>query len=112
MGVSEVTFFAFLKRYEKAREIWDLNQHHGRASLRRMQFKAAEQGNATMQIWLGKQYLDQKDHRQLEVGQAGAFDQMGKDELIEHIRREAAELGVSYEEITDTRGAGKARPLN
>jgi hypothetical protein len=30
----------------------------GRASLRRMQFKIAEQGNPTMLIWLGKQYLD------------------------------------------------------
>lgn len=30
-------------------------------SLRRLQLRAAEQGNATMLIWLGKQYLDQSD---------------------------------------------------
>ena len=33
----------------------------GRASLRRRQFKAADDGNVTMLIWLGKQYLAQTD---------------------------------------------------
>jgi len=33
----------------------------GKQSLKRMQYKLAEEGNATMQIWLGKQYLGQKD---------------------------------------------------
>ena len=33
----------------------------GKASLRRRQFKTAEDGNVTMQIWLGKQYLGQAD---------------------------------------------------
>lgn len=33
----------------------------GRASLRREQFKTALNGNATMQIWLGKQYLGQTE---------------------------------------------------
>ena len=32
-----------------------------KASLRRMQYKAAEGGNVTAQIWLGKQILGQKD---------------------------------------------------
>lgn len=33
----------------------------GKASLRRRQFEVAESGNATMLIWLGKQYLGQTD---------------------------------------------------
>ena len=33
----------------------------GKMSLRRQQFKSAEAGNVTMQIWLGKQYLEQTD---------------------------------------------------
>ena len=33
----------------------------GKASLRRMQWKSAEGGNTTMQIWLGKQHLGQTD---------------------------------------------------
>ena len=39
---------------EKGRE-------NSRSSLRRMQYKAAEAGNITMMIWLGKQMLGQKD---------------------------------------------------
>ena len=33
----------------------------GKISLRRMQYKSAEAGNVTMQIWLGKQYLGQHE---------------------------------------------------
>ena len=39
----------------------------GKASLRRRQFKTAEEGNPTMQIWLGKQYLGQKDKQETEM---------------------------------------------
>jgi len=34
---------------------------NGKASLRRRQYKLAEDGNATMLIWLGKQWLGQKE---------------------------------------------------
>ena len=33
----------------------------GRISLRRAQFEKALSGNVVMQIWLGKQHLDQKE---------------------------------------------------
>lgn len=33
----------------------------GRMSLRRKQWQAVENGNTTMLVWLGKQYLRQKD---------------------------------------------------
>lgn len=33
----------------------------GKASLRRMQYLKAKEGNVTMLIWLGKQLLDQRD---------------------------------------------------
>ena len=33
--------------------------------LRQLQWKSAEAGNVTMQIWLGKQYLDQRDKQEL-----------------------------------------------
>src|SRR5579862_7473727 len=42
----------------------------GRISLRRSQFKAVEQGNPTMQIWLGKQYLGQTDEVQHHISGA------------------------------------------
>lgn len=34
---------------------------HGRRSLRRAQFEQATNGNVTMLIWMGKQYLGQSD---------------------------------------------------
>lgn len=37
----------------------DIYRAHGRASLRRKQFKVAMTGNVTMLRWLGIQYLDQ-----------------------------------------------------
>lgn len=40
---------------------WERGRENGKASLRRMQFESAQKGNITMQIWLGKQYLGQKD---------------------------------------------------
>lgn len=41
-------------------------QEKGKASLRRTQFKLAEK-NASMAIWLGKQYLQQKDEVSAEI---------------------------------------------
>jgi len=38
----------------------------GKVALRRAQWQLAQDGNATMQIWLGKQYLNQKDKSALE----------------------------------------------
>jgi len=41
-------------------DVFKEKRQGGKASLRRMQWKLAEK-NATMGIWLGKQYLGQKD---------------------------------------------------
>ena len=41
-------------------EVFKEKRQGGKASLRRMQWKLAEK-NATMGIWLGKQFLGQKD---------------------------------------------------
>ena len=43
-------------------------QSRGKASLRSWQFAAAKNGNVTMQIWLGKNDLDQKDRVETEQG--------------------------------------------
>lgn len=45
---------------KKFSQVFAEKRQGGKASLRRMQWKQAEK-NATMAIWLGKQYLDQKD---------------------------------------------------
>lgn len=43
-------------------------REHGRRSLRRRQYKSAvTDGNVTMMIWLGKQWLDQTDKREVNT---------------------------------------------
>lgn len=53
----------------------------GKASLRRMQFKSAESGNATMLIWLGKQYLGQRDYKYEPLGET----EIPLDRLVERL---------------------------
>jgi hypothetical protein len=47
-------------------DYFDIKRSRGKISLRRNQFTAAESGNVTMLIWLGKQYLGQRDQLDLE----------------------------------------------
>lgn len=62
LGLSDKTLNSWCKStYEKSfSEVFKEKRQGGKASLRRMQWKLAEK-NATMGIWLGKQYLGQKD---------------------------------------------------
>jgi hypothetical protein len=60
LGVVRETFSRFLKRNAEARTLWDNGLASGKASLRRNQFKLSET-NASMAIWLGKQYLGQRE---------------------------------------------------
>lgn len=46
------------KRYKN---LIEQGRGEGKKSLRRSQYKKALQGDVRMQIWLGKQWLDQKD---------------------------------------------------
>ena len=56
-----------LQRDEEFCRIYHEKKHSGKSSLRRLQWKTAESGNPTMQIWLGKQYLGQKDKQESET---------------------------------------------
>jgi hypothetical protein len=51
---------AFAQAYERGRA-------NGRATLRRNQYALALKGNATMQIWLGKNILGQTDTPQVQM---------------------------------------------
>ena len=63
-------------------------------SLRRRQFKTAlEDGNVTMQIWLGKQHLDQTDKRETNVN-VKTYETFDDDELL----REKARIDQEYEQ--------------
>lgn len=59
-GILDISRQTLLKD-EQFLYIFRTKKEAGRSSLRRMQWKTAEGGNPTMQIWLGKQYLGQSD---------------------------------------------------
>ncbi len=52
------------RRYAEAIKI---AKDKGKSSLRRHQWEAAQKGNITMMIWLGKQLLGQKDVSRVEL---------------------------------------------
>jgi hypothetical protein len=85
--VARETFEKFLGRHKKAAAAWESGRHDGLASLRRRQFEMAEH-NATMSIWLGKQYLGQTD----------------KQEQTHDVKGELATL------LRDVDGRGRAAP--
>lgn len=62
LDVCTETLNSWCKRtYKKSfSEVFKLKRGKGKISLRRNQFRLAET-NASMAIWLGKQYLDQRD---------------------------------------------------
>ncbi len=69
LGVS----LALLEHDPEFIRIHKKGMEQGKASLRRMQYSAAKDGNITMQIWLGKQYLGQRDKQDVE--HSGEIDQ-------------------------------------
>ena len=48
-------------------------QESGKASFRRWQFDTAKRGNATMQIFLGKNYLGQTDKQDIDMNSTTAI---------------------------------------
>src|SRR5262245_60865770 len=60
LGVTLQTFHTFLDHYKIARETWEKGAEQGKISLRRTQFRLA-QTHAGMAIFLGKNYLGQRD---------------------------------------------------
>jgi len=62
-GISEDTLDRLIReRYDKTFSEWfTVASAGGKVSIRRLQFKKAMDGNVTMLIWLGKQWLGQRD---------------------------------------------------
>lgn len=61
-----------LQRDEKFNEIYQHWMNHGRAAVRRAQYRAMLKGDGTMLIWLGKQYLGQREPPREITGAGGA----------------------------------------
>lgn len=55
------------RKNAKFAEVMERGKGRGRISIRRMQMKLLEEGNATMGVWLGKNILGQSDYIQHHV---------------------------------------------
>ena len=82
-GVTDKTLDGWCKRTYHASfsEVFKQKRGAGKISLRRSQWRLAEK-NANMAIWLGKQYLGQKD----QVEASLAVDMARDDALSESLR--------------------------
>ena len=85
---SEDTIEAWCKRELKVifSEAFKTYSAPGKISLRRTQFKLAEK-NASMAIFLGKNYLGQRDH--IEIEDTAALDKL--DEILKANRKNAVQ---------------------
>lgn len=79
LGVSVRT----LQRDEEFCRIYKKGQDNGKMSIRRMQFKLAEK-NTSMAIWLGKQYLGQKDTPEIQINDNGILTEL--KEALENVK--------------------------
>ena len=71
LGMSDTTLNRRIKEQgiesvDNFEALYKKHSGEGKASLRRMQWKAADAGNPTMLVWLGKQMLGQKDKQEIE----------------------------------------------
>lgn len=72
LGVSHQTLMNTFKKFPELREQFENGKEMGKSSLRRCQFNLAKR-NATMAIWLGKQYLEQTDKQEISGPDGGAI---------------------------------------
>lgn len=87
--ICEDTLNSWCKRTYKLcfSDVFKQKRGKGKISLRRHQFRLAE-SNATMAIWLGKQYLNQRD----QIDASVALDTAKEDALSASLRALAGEL--------------------
>lgn len=67
----------------------------GHMSLRRRQWKAAEEGDKTMMVWLGKNWLNQTDRSYVQSDNKHTFDAKPLSEMTKE------ELDAAYEAAED-----------
>ena len=87
LGVSVDT----LLRRKEFCELHKKGMEEGRMSLRRLQWKKAQDGNTTMLIWLGKQYLGQSDKQELTGKDGKSLVPDIKFEVMDKEAKEATE---------------------
>jgi hypothetical protein len=111
------------RKVRKFADVMDRGRARGRVSVRRMQMKLLEAGNATMGVWLGKQYLgqtDQIDHRGTislhtilnlardadPITSSGVLEAAEQYTIAENVR------GLGCDEAIDAGSESLANPVN
>ena len=84
-------------------EVMARGRAKGRISVRRAQMKLLESGNAVMGIWLGKQFLGQRDVTPVELSGANGTPLQFTLEVVDAILRQPKKPGRSQN--------GDGRPL-
>lgn len=95
LDVSRQTLWRFLSEFPETAEVFEGGLDRAKTTLRRMQWTSAKKGNITMQIWLGKQLLKQRDD--------AAYVDNGTKESIDALREQIERklLGVINAESED-----------
>lgn len=76
-------------------DAYERGKGKGRVSLRRLQWQKAKEGNITMLIWLGKQYLDQSDKQSIDasnIGKKSIYDGLSLEELKAIVKKKRKKL--------------------
>jgi hypothetical protein len=102
-GYSEDTVERWAEREYgmKFAEVFSQKRGKGRVSLRRMQWQTAASGNPTMQIFLGKQYLNQREPTRHEIGLVThdpesneKYGELNQEKLLEIVLKEQKIQGI------------------
>jgi hypothetical protein len=103
-GVARMTMWRRMDQFPSYREALERGQSKGRLSLRRWQMKAAEGGNPTMLIWLGKQILHQKDQQEVISNVDPGLTSDAPETLSsEELRRQISVVGKKILEFNGNR---------
>lgn len=96
LGVSEPTYLKFKSDHSEVADAYRDGMGQGLESLRRRQFKAAMDGNPTMLVWLGKQYLGQTDKQEIAASVTANVEVTDARSKLEHlVTRQAAAAAIA-----------------
>lgn len=87
LEVSRPTLWKFLNENPECAEHFEGGLDRGKVTLRRWQWASAKAGNVTMQIWLGKQLLKQRDDAGLSINDTKESIDALRDEIQRKLAR-------------------------
>jgi hypothetical protein len=89
LGVTKRTLSTFLSNHPEAHDAWEDGMKHAKVSLRRKQLALADK-NAPAAIFLGKNYLGQKDEHTTNMNISKPAQEMSEAELMEIATRKSS----------------------